>query len=99
MKDAVFTEACSYHLIRTERSKVMKTDYNKTLITSAGIVTVLLLAFQPTSAFNRQPEPPAGEDTLAVPSSNPYNDSKTDGTPSTRTPDIAIKSDGMKTTY
>lgn len=36
----------------------MKTDNNKTLITSAVTATVLLLAFQPASAFNPQPEPP-----------------------------------------
>ena len=55
----------------------MKTDSHKILITSAAVIaTALLLAFQPASAFNPQPEPPAdqaapmtlpGEDRLTAP--------------------------------
>jgi hypothetical protein len=49
----------------------MKTDHQKTLITSAVTAAILLLAFHPASAFNPQPEPPAGEDRVAVPAATP----------------------------
>ena len=39
----------------------MKTDNHKILVMSAVTATVLLLAFQPASAFNPQPEPPRVE--------------------------------------
>ena len=49
----------------------MKTGHQKTLITSAVTAAILLLAFHPASAFNLQPNPPAGEDRMAVPAATP----------------------------
>ena len=52
-------------------STIMKTDNHKILIMSAVTATVLLLAFQAASAFNPQPEPPAGEEKLTAPAVKP----------------------------
>lgn len=49
----------------------MKTEHQKTPIMSAVTAAILLLAFHPASAFNPQPEPPAGEERMAVPAATP----------------------------